>query len=348
MRFLVVRIAALGDVVLTTPLIERLRAEDREAHVTWLCGSRVEKLVRLIPGVDDVIALDEHALFRGGPAARTRVIAGVWRELWRRKVDVVLMLHPDPRYRVLIWPARGARIHAAKHGPGLGANPIPGRFRGDEAARLLDGPESNGPITQRYGLSDLRPHLGPSARSRPSTTPSAVLVPGGTRNVLREDSLRRWPVAHYRELARLLISKGVDVTLIGDGGDLEFGRQFEGLAVRNEIGKTSLTDLLQIMRGADVVVSHDTGPMHVARLVRTPLVALFGPTDPAQFIGQDDLVTVIWGGADLACRPCYDGRNFARCADNICINRIPVTVVLDAVLRRLAGRAAEVSSPGAR
>ena len=161
------------------------------------------------------------------------------------------------------------------------------------------------------------------------------LVPGGARNVLAEAALKRWPVASYNALAEELLKLGMEVTLIGNAGDSAFANSFVGLPVQDAIGKKSLPETLQLMRDADVVVTHDTGPLHLARLVRVPIVALFGPTDPAQFVGDDPLVTVLWGGADLACRPCYDGKNFARCADNICINRVSVANVLSAVKQRL-------------
>ncbi len=59
--------------------------------------------------------------------------------------------------------------------------------------------------------------------------------------------------------------------------------------------------------------------------------SLFGPTMPSQFLVPDERTVVLWGGEQLACRPCYDGRDFARCADNICISSIPVARVLEAV-----------------
>jgi heptosyltransferase-2 len=63
--------------------------------------------------------------------------------------------------------------------------------------------------------------------------------------------------------------------------------------------------------------------MHVAVLAGTPLVALFGPTDPRWFIDDTRKSTrVLWGGENLACRPCYDGKNFAPCTDNLCLKSI--------------------------
>jgi heptosyltransferase-2 len=333
--FLLVRIAALGDIVLATPLLNRIRAEHPAASITWVCGNRVRELVALFPGIEEIISIDEVALFRGGFTERAREVAGLWRRLVGRRFDRVFLLHPDSRYRLLTWPLRGSLVVAAKHPPSDRANPIPGRFRGDESARLWDGSESRGPIVGHYPLVDLRDRLAmPPAQTSKHTR--IVLVPGGARNVLRQDALRRWPVESYRELAEELIATDAEVVLIGDSADAEFGRQFANMAVVNLIGSTALPETLRVLRDANVVVTHDTGPLHLARAVRTPTIALFGPTDPAQFVGSDPLVTVLWGGDDLACRPCYDGKNFAACSNNICINRISVRTVLGAVRDRLA------------
>ncbi len=331
-RFLIVRLAAIGDVALTTPLVRRIRQEYPDAHVTWLCGSRVAELVKLLPGVDEVIAVNEIDLLGGAVAARARGIVTIWRLLAGRSFDRILLLHPDPRYRVLVATARGP-IHVAQHPPGRGTNPIPGRFRGDECARLLDQHESRGPIRGHYELLDLRQRV--AVDTSRDARPRIVLVPGGARNVLREDALRRWPISSYAALARETSALGGEVVLIGDTHDTQFAPAFDGLDVRNLMGATTLTQTLSVLQSADVVVSHDTGPLHLARLVRAPIIALFGPTDPAQFVGADDSITVIWGGADLACRPCYDGRTYAACADNICIGRVRVEDVLAAVRRRV-------------
>jgi heptosyltransferase II len=339
-RFLIVRVIALGDVALATPLLNRIRAEHPDAHVTWLCGTGSEQLVRLFPGVDEVVVVDEQRLFRGNVVQRAGQIVRAWSKLATHSFDHVLMLHPDPRYRVLTLPVRARRLTAAHHRPSAAANPIPARFRGDENARLLDGPVSRGPIAKRFAMLDLRAKL-PAATRRGRL--QVALVPGGARNVLAEAALKRWPVASYRRLAEGLIESGCEVILVGGPTDRVYSKEFAGLPVCDTIGTTSLLETLQLLRDANLVVTHDTGPLHLARLVRAPTIAIFGPTDPAQFVGDDENVTVIWGGADLACRPCYDGKHFARCSDNICINRIEVAHVLAAAQKRLA---AGVSSRG--
>jgi heptosyltransferase-2 len=119
--------------------------------------------------------------------------------------------------------------------------------------------------------------------------------------------------------------------------------------VADRIGAFSLIETVERLRDADVVVTHDTGPLHLARLVGAPLVAIFGPTLPANVINADENATVITLNPRLACQPCFDGRNFADCRDNVCMSRIGVDEVLSAALTQVAARRAgrsPVSTPG--
>jgi heptosyltransferase-2 len=331
-RILIVRLAALGDVAISSALTERIRAERPGSHVTFLTGQSYAPIVRLYEGVHEVLTVDERALLRGSAMARAGVLAGLWPELLRRRFDRVLLLHVDSRYRVLVAPLITTRVHMLNRDSHGEMIPIPGRWLGDEYARLLDGRQNVGPIERRYGMADVRPRI---PHRQTGNRRIVALVPGGARNVLRENGLRRWPVQHYADLAERLIADGYDVVLLGGNEDEWVLPAFEGISVHNEIGKLDLLGTLSLMHSSALVVSHDTGPMHLARLVRAPLVALFGPTNPRELLWSDESVTVIWGGAELACRPCYDGREFARCANNVCVSSIAPAEVHEAVTAAL-------------
>jgi heptosyltransferase II len=331
-RYLVVKLAALGDVAMASTLPQAIRSRDADAHVTWLCGAAVSEVVRLFPGVDEVLSIDELTLLRGSVPRRAAALLGVWRLLGGRRFDEILLGHADWRYRALVLPVRASRMRSMAHGVSRRTLPIPGRYHGDEYVRLLDD-ASCGPITGHWPLADVRPALPPRSTLPP---PGVVLIPGGARNALRESALKRWPIEAYRDLAVTLGGAGVPVTLLGDAADAWVKPYFAGLDVRDEIGVHRLIGTLSVLAAADLVISHDTGPLHLARLVRAPLLGLFGPTIPFQFALEDETTQVIWGGAGLACRPCYDGREFASCRNNLCMKDIPSAVVAQRALAMLA------------
>jgi heptosyltransferase-2 len=161
-------------------------------------------------------------------------------------------------------------------------------------------------------------------------------VPGGARNALRDTPQRRWPVERYAALARRLHAHGYAVVLVGDADDRRVLPAFADVPVVDRLGGLSVVQSTAVLAACDVVVSHDTGPMHLARLVRAPLVALFGPTSPHDFAPEDGRTRVLWGGRRLACRPCYDGREVAPCRDNLCMQELSVDAVEDAALAMAA------------
>jgi heptosyltransferase-2 len=335
-RILIVRLAALGDIVTTSVLLSRIRAERPGAEVTWLCASAMQPLVELFEGMHRVVAVDEKRLFHGRGLDRIREVARVWWRLGRTHFDRILIAHADRRYRMLVPAFAPDRVRMLDHGfPRM--NPIAGRHFGDEYARLLDAPGNRGPVGVRYSVADVRPRL-PSG-SNDDDAPTVVLVPGGARNMLRESALRRWPVERYRQLADGLAALNVRVLLVGDRNDEWVRPHFVGSHVIDRLG-TSIIETLALLRDASLVISHDTGPMHLARLVRTPLLALFGPTIPMQVLPADADAEVLWGGASLPCRPCYDGRALAACTDNRCMQTISVGEVLERAKRVLARNSA--------
>jgi heptosyltransferase-2 len=342
-RYLIVKLAALGDVAMASTLVGAIRARDPGAHVTWLCGTRVAELVRLFDGVDEVLEVDEVSILRGGVASRLRAVTRLWSTLVRRRFDVTLLGHADTRYRLLLTPVRTGRMRAMEHLPSDGMLPIPGRYIGDEYARMLDEGPRRGPVQGHPPLADVRPRL---ARQTGAGV-GVVLVPGGTRNVLREDVLRRWPVERYRDVAVALLAAGHPVTLVGDAGDAWVRPFFQGVGVRDEIGAHGIAGTLALLADARLVVVHDTGLLHLSRLVRAPILALFGPTIPSKSVVEQEDTVALWGGGDLACRPCYDGREFAACADNLCMQGIAVRDVLRHATAMLASpdrRAAALTS----
>ncbi len=156
-----------------------------------------------------------------------------------------------------------------------------------------------------------------------------ALAPGGAKNVMRDDALRRWPIEHYAKLAILLREKGYEVVITGaetDGWCSEYFLGFENL-----IGKTGLLELIDFYKQCSLLITHDSGPMHLAKLSDCEVIALFGPTNPFERTGSPEKIHVIWGGKDLPCRPCYDGKNYPPCKSNICLKQITPEEVLELV-----------------
>jgi heptosyltransferase-2 len=126
------------------------------------------------------------------------------------------------------------------------------------------------------------------------------------------------------------------VVLAGGPDDAWVLPAFASSRVVDCIGKLSLLETLSLLDSAEVTVSHDTGPLHLAGVTGTAIVAIFGPTSPYMVCPQRPGVVALWGGEGFACRPCYDGGEFAPCSNNGCVQQVSTALVLHHVERLLA------------
>jgi heptosyltransferase II len=330
-RLLIVRIGAIGDVVMALAAVEAARSLERDTRVTWLCGELVRPLLEQVGTVDEIVAVDDRALLKGTARERTREIGKAWRALAGRRFDLVVTLHADPRYRVLTAVVRGATRRSLRSSGGRPA-PIPGRYEGDEYARLVHG--IDGPDAPPARLP--RMSFPPAGHLLPADGPTVMIAPGGAKNVLRDDGLRRWPLESYAQVAAELIARGLHVVLTGGPGDDWVRAAFAELAVIDLVGRTDLIELGGTIQACDLLITHDSGPMHLAFLARTPTIALFGPTRPTERLPHDARVRALWGGGHLACRPCYDGRDYAPCPNNVCIQSVAPAEVVAETMQMLA------------
>jgi heptosyltransferase-2 len=332
---LIIKLAAIGDVVMALPMVTALRAANPAVRVTWMTGRAVMPLLRCVDGIDEIIEADELAILAGTPRAQARAVLDAWRALGRRRFDQVLLAHNDRRYRLLPrWVRSGETrwLGERRNRPRF----VPFRRHEDEYVRLVTGVDDA--AARRFAppafVATLDAGVEAVLRSLAGRRLIA-LAPGSARNNARDNPLRRWPLPHYADLARVLLARGDAVLLTGDDGDAWTRDAFAGLAVTDLIGKTTLPGLVALYARCAAVVAHDSGPFHLARLAGTRVVGLFGPTSPWAFVRDDVLTAAVWRAGSLACAPCYDGRDFARCSDNRCMQMIePRTVLarLDALL----------------
>ena len=304
-------------------------------RIDWVCSETVAPLLRLYPWIH-AISVDEPQLLRGRLRERIGAVLRLWRALRARSLeaggyDLIATLYYDRRYRWLSAALRSRRKLSLSR-TDRRFMLLPGRHHADEYDRILSGREDGERPAQIAPVPV--PQLPPPPISRRSDQQRIVLVPAGARNALRDDALRRWPVGHYVSLARSLAEEGFQVILAGGPedtwasahfGDLEAGTA-ESFA--DLIGKLSLVETLALFHSAAVTVTHDTGPLHLAGITSTGIVALFGPTDPHGRLPQRDNAIALWGGEHFACRPCYDGRDYAPCRHNGCMDDITPEMVM--------------------
>jgi heptosyltransferase-2 len=328
MNILFVKIGAMGDVVMARTLPALAKQRYPEGRFTWMAGRSVAELVRYFHGVDEVLEIDDRAFLAGSRPEKLHALLHAWRQVALHHYDAVLVGHGDWRFRLLARPASASRRRHFVRQP---AFPRAGRWHGDEYARLLHG--EDGPTVIRPALQPLRPALPKALAARlKGKGKAALFFPGGAKNLLRNDNLRRWPIEHYSVLAKGLQAKGWRIWLGGAASDEWVRPAFKSVPHEDLLGEGGLVQTLGLCAAADTVIAHDSGPLHLAQAARTPTIALFGPTLPSEKVEPGTDTTVFWGGAELACRPCYDGRNFAVCPAPLCLAQVRPEQVLQSML----------------
>ena len=344
---LIVKFGAIGDVIMAIPAVHALYEQGFD--IDWVCGGAVQPLLESYTWINLIPAADKSILL-GGVSDRIKNILALWTKVGLKRYDLCATLYYDRRYRVLTLPVR-AREKLALSRDSRKTTLLAGRHHTDEYARVLLGREDG---CQEQSAAPVRPNsLPPSSWPAKGTQRRIAIVPGGGKHLIREQAeehlpeqvLRRWPVENYVVLAHEMVSRGWQVILLGGPEDIWVRSYFQQLTVTDCIGTMSLPQVIQACDACDAVISHDTGPLHLAGLSDACLVGIFGPTDPATRVPRRPFAVGIWGGQGFACRPCYDGRDFAPCRFNGCMHQVTPHRVLRELDRLLSDRSLRVSSP---
>lgn len=336
---LIVKFGQIGDVIMAIPAVRLLYEQGFEIH--WVCGRAVRPLLECYSWIH-LIPVDDRAMLRGNCLEQVRETLRLWSKVAIGRYDLCATLYYDRRYRLLTLPIRAGRKLALSL-KSRATVLLAGRHHTDEFARVLLGLEDG---CREQSTVPVPPDCLP-----PSSLPGKValrriaIVPGGTSNVLGQQALRRWPIENYLTLAQSLLDRGWEVVLFGGQEDAWVKPYFQQMAVTDCIDKLSLPEMISTCDACDAVVTHDTGPLHMAGLSRTCLVGIFGPTDPATRVPRRPLAVGIWGGQGFACRPCYDGRNFAPCQFNGCMHQVNPEHVLRELDQLLSAQSMGVSNP---
>jgi heptosyltransferase-2 len=283
-RILVVAPNWIGDALMAQPLLVRLK--DSGATIDALAPEWVAPVLRRVPEVDHVIATQ----FRHGAlelASRWRLA----RELRRRGYDQAIVL-PNSWKSALV--------------PFLAGIPLRTGYPGELRYGLLNSihKATNSPMPVHYArlagdpdteLAQPRLEVAPgevaeTARRFGIEGRYAVFCPGAEYG-----PAKRWP--YFKQLAEKMQTP---VVLLGSAKDQEAAKDVRGV---NLIGKTTLDEAIRLIAGAAVVVSNDSGLMHVAAALGRPQVALFGSSSPEHTPPASSKARVLW--LHLECSPCF-------------------------------------------
>jgi ADP-heptose:LPS heptosyltransferase len=337
-RILCLRLERIGDLLMTLPALAELRALAPTATIDLVVGSWNKELAAAIPSVSSIETVDAAWLARGreglSPVALT-THAVRWRS---RKYDLAINFEPDIRSNIALASAGAKRTVGFSSGGGgplldIALDYDTRRHTADNAVRVVRaalGEAADGvdatlriPESARASAAHLLAPLGPGLKG-------GIHVSGGR-------DVKQWPEARFREVAEHLVAdRRAGIVLTGaraDRAQVDVVRS--ALPPDRVVDLTSGADLLTVaavIQQLDLFVTGDTGPMHLAQAVGTPIVAVFGPSDPVRYGPRgvrDEVVRI-----DLPCSPCNRIRlPPARCVGHTpdCLAGISTAQVLAAI-----------------
>lgn len=334
---LLVRLYFIGDVLLSTPVVNALKTAFPDARLSVLIKKRARAVLEANPFVDEIIEYD----------AVTRYHSPVWMaslaaRLRRARFDLAVDLTGDLRSSWLLFAADpGFRVGFNHAGCGfLLDRSIPYRSTGHAVDHLLDSVRAVGaspadPMPRMYVTDEERASARSLLASRGiAAAPFIALSPGANWE------FRRWPVERFGALAALARERhGLVSVVTGSPSDAPLAeavvRESRGTAV-SLAGLTDLRTLAAVFGLARAFVGNDSGPMHIAASQGTPVVALFGQNTPVRFGPRGAPSRVLW--SRYPCCPCDQKR--CRRPDDPCMAAISVGEAAAALAELLGQEAA--------
>jgi heptosyltransferase-1 len=337
-RVLIVRLGALGDIVHAIPAAAALRRAFPAARIDWLVSAKHAPILELVTAIDRRLSVND----RSGASAGMSMLTAI-RELRRARYDVAIDLQGLLKSAVLARASGAARVvgFAAPYARERLAPAFYTDTGNPGAGGMHDPRESRHVVALNLALLGV---IGVNASAvefpieavESSAARSVERQTGGRYALLNPGAAwpnKRWPPARLAAVAAELSARHglTSVVLWGPGEEAlaaEVVAGAGGAALMSP--QTGVGDLVALARGAAVMVSGDTGPLHIAAAVGTPIVGIYGPTRPARNgpFAPDDIAV----SRDSVCQ-CHHRRQ-CRLA-RMCLLDIDVAEVLAAVDRRL-------------
>lgn len=331
MKVLIFKLGFIGDVIMSLPALVDLKTRVPDAHVTWVVDKPTLPILKATHLIDELIILEEKKIRQGPIWQRASAVLAFWWRLGYKHYDQLIIGHADAKVNLLLLPTRGIRKSQFNRNgeKWIPIFPVPGRHHSYEFMKLFN--DVSYPNTAKVTYPKL---TLPDLAGNHILPPKAyiTLAPGGTQSTPGGNGwLRRWPIENYVALAQQLHEEGHVIALIGGKDDDWVSAHFSALPIHDYIGKFSLLETISFLSNSHLLVTNDCGPLHFAALADTPVLGIFGPTNPNEKIPFHKRSSFVWGGAELSCRPCYDNKVYAPCTMNVCLTKVPVTVVLERV-----------------
>lgn len=296
----------MGDVILTTSLVRLLRNKFANAQIDFLVSNQFSDLLKFNPRVSNIIQYDKSKNTLDILANRDNYL----KTNQFKKYDIIIDLQNNLRSRIYrngiaksilqVKKRRLEKIALVKFKKKLGATvPIPELYL--QTLKELDINDDGLGLELWLEHETHSNYYNPLANKKKPEKPRIGIAPGA------HHATKRWIPEKFAELAKRLIDKhSAELILIGGKGDTKLCNYIENSIeekIQNFAGKSSLLETIAIVDSCDLLITNDTGVMHIAAARQVPIVAIFGSTTPdfgfAPYRVKNQILE-----KELSCRPC--------------------------------------------
>jgi ADP-heptose:LPS heptosyltransferase len=354
-KILLIKMGAVGDLIMASACFEAVRQNFPQARISHLVSGQLLRTVKENPNIDQFIAVDTDALYKGGWFSRLREAVRLIFLLRKERFDLVFVMHWAWQFSLLAFlcgiPVRvgfkrkwGRMFLTHRVRPDESRNNreayldllrvlrIPVRYQksyyylSEQEDRFLE------TFVKEHGVA-LQEQL-------------IALAPGGGRNIKQTMLTRLWPVGRYIELiGNILRSGSFRIVLIAGPDD---GPVIEPILDRYpqciDTRDMSFGEKASILRRCRLLVGNDSAPIHMSTAMNIPTYSLWGPTNPKRY--GDPSPYHIPFFKKIECSPCYSYGEFPPCDDNQCLQAISVAEVWDALQAVLIPKSPKPASIG--
>lgn len=344
-KILVTKYLGMGSILLATPTMRALKEAYPGSRLVFLTFERNAAFARQIPLIDEVCSLRT-----GSFLALARDLLKLLPELRRQRFDLVLDLEFFARFSTIVSFLSGGRMRIGYYLPKL--------WRGDLLTHLIHfNPYRH--VTEVFAsqlaplgltatdFSLTAPTVSDAARARVTALLASCGVAQGEKLIIVNANAsdlsreRCWPIEHFVSLITSAAElPGRRLILIGSRDESAYvERLYSALPgharerVLNMAGKLTIDELIALLKVADLCISNDSGPLHIAAALGIPTVSFFGPETPSLYGPSGNNHTIFYAG--LYCSPCLNVFNAKRAmcnGDNRCMQAITPAAVLAALL----------------
>lgn len=298
-KILIIHTAFIGDIILSTPLIKKIKAKYQDCSIDYLTTPAGTAVLKNNPNLDKIIAYDKKKSGKG-----IRGILKIVKELKKENYDIAVIPHRYLRSSLIVFLA-GIKIR-------IGYNNSEGKVflnkkieylkESHEVERLLN-------LIDLDGFEDKKLELYPSEQDKVKVeniwkknelnNKKVIVIAPGTKW-----KTKMWPSEYYNELIqRLLINENLGIVIIGGQEEKELV-MIKDKRVVDLRGETSLLEVAQVISKAEILVSNDSSPLHMAAAFDTFIIAIFGATVKELGFTPWTRKSIVIENKGLYCRPC--------------------------------------------